>query len=203
MQEPEWIQYDRISSDVIWLMSCVHVLVFVCVWVCAHPGWNAFLPEGEVNVAVGYQEVVNKLLPKYGGFLLGRCMVSGMFVANVTQWRSRCRFSMETAHGRAQAHVRGFVQQPAFWGPPRRPLCAHHFGQIHEAWRMPEKTFSCVSGSNERLVRLCSIRQLRQFRRLLPLFFGIPGGASRMNACDGHQHPAALLARGSAAESAF
>lgn len=30
-------------------------------------GWNAFLPEGEVNVAVGYQEVVQKLLPKYGG----------------------------------------------------------------------------------------------------------------------------------------
>ncbi|CAJ1357690.1 unnamed protein product [Effrenium voratum] len=39
-KEPEWIRYDR---------------------------WNAFLPEGEVNVAVGYQEVVNKLLPKYGG----------------------------------------------------------------------------------------------------------------------------------------
>lgn len=30
-------------------------------------GWNAFLPEGEVNVAVGYQEVVQKLLPAYGG----------------------------------------------------------------------------------------------------------------------------------------
>ena len=30
-------------------------------------GWNAFLPEGEVNVAVGYQEVVQKLLPNYGG----------------------------------------------------------------------------------------------------------------------------------------
>ncbi|CAE7681886.1 CRTISO [Symbiodinium pilosum] len=39
-EEPEWISYDR---------------------------WNAFLPEGEVNVAVGYQEVVEKLLPKYGG----------------------------------------------------------------------------------------------------------------------------------------
>ncbi|CAK9079577.1 Prolycopene isomerase [Durusdinium trenchii] len=39
-KEPQWIQYDR---------------------------WNAFLPEGEVNVAVGYQEVVQKLLPAYGG----------------------------------------------------------------------------------------------------------------------------------------
>ena len=38
---------------------------------CNHPpaltGWNAFLPEGEVNVAVGYQQVVQKLLPNYGG----------------------------------------------------------------------------------------------------------------------------------------
>lgn len=39
-EEPEWITYDR---------------------------WNAFFPEGEVNVAVGYQEVVDKLLPRYGG----------------------------------------------------------------------------------------------------------------------------------------
>mmetsp|Transcript_21897 Transcript_21897/g.51156 ORF Transcript_21897/g.51156 Transcript_21897/m.51156 type:complete len:644 (-) Transcript_21897:41-1972(-) len=38
-EEPEWIQYDR---------------------------WNAFLPEGEVNVAVGYQAVIEDLLPKYG-----------------------------------------------------------------------------------------------------------------------------------------
>jgi len=39
-EEPEWIRYDR---------------------------WNAFLPEGEVNVAVGYQEVVGNLLPRFGG----------------------------------------------------------------------------------------------------------------------------------------
>eukprot|EP00929_Paragymnodinium_shiwhaense_P067523 TRINITY_DN33976_c0_g1_i1.p1 TRINITY_DN33976_c0_g1~~TRINITY_DN33976_c0_g1_i1.p1 ORF type:complete len:671 (-),score=72.42 TRINITY_DN33976_c0_g1_i1:306-2318(-) len=39
-EEPEWITYDR---------------------------WNAFLPEGEVNVAVGYKAVVEDLLPKYGG----------------------------------------------------------------------------------------------------------------------------------------
>lgn len=39
-EEPEWICYDR---------------------------WNAFMPEGEVNVAVGYSEVIDKLLPRYGG----------------------------------------------------------------------------------------------------------------------------------------
>lgn len=39
-EEPEWLTYDR---------------------------WNAFLPEGEVNVAVGYKSVVDTLLPKYGG----------------------------------------------------------------------------------------------------------------------------------------
>jgi len=39
-EEPEWLTYDR---------------------------WNAFMPEGEVNVAVGYQEVVENLLPRFGG----------------------------------------------------------------------------------------------------------------------------------------
>jgi len=39
-EELDWITYDR---------------------------WNAFLPEGEVNVAVGYKAVVDQLLPRYGG----------------------------------------------------------------------------------------------------------------------------------------
>lgn len=39
-EEPEWIQYDR---------------------------WNAFIPEGEANCAIGYDEFVSKLLPKFGG----------------------------------------------------------------------------------------------------------------------------------------
>ena len=43
------------------MSACAKILPF------PGPGWNAFLPEGEVNVAVGYQEVVEKLLPKYGG----------------------------------------------------------------------------------------------------------------------------------------
>jgi len=39
-EEPEWIQYDR---------------------------WNAFIPEGEANAAIGYEEFVTKLLPRFGG----------------------------------------------------------------------------------------------------------------------------------------
>jgi len=39
-EECEWIKYDR---------------------------WNAFIPEGEANCAIGYEEFVSKLLPKYGG----------------------------------------------------------------------------------------------------------------------------------------
>eukprot|EP00929_Paragymnodinium_shiwhaense_P054638 TRINITY_DN27399_c0_g1_i1.p1 TRINITY_DN27399_c0_g1~~TRINITY_DN27399_c0_g1_i1.p1 ORF type:complete len:659 (+),score=184.16 TRINITY_DN27399_c0_g1_i1:61-1977(+) len=39
-EEPEWLTYDR---------------------------WNAFIPEGEANAAIGYDEFVNKLLPKFGG----------------------------------------------------------------------------------------------------------------------------------------
>eukprot|EP00931_Biecheleriopsis_adriatica_P056455 TRINITY_DN33449_c0_g1_i1.p1 TRINITY_DN33449_c0_g1~~TRINITY_DN33449_c0_g1_i1.p1 ORF type:complete len:615 (-),score=126.59 TRINITY_DN33449_c0_g1_i1:50-1894(-) len=39
-EEPEWIKYDR---------------------------WNAFIPEGEANAAIGYEEFVSKLLPKFGG----------------------------------------------------------------------------------------------------------------------------------------
>jgi len=39
-EEPEWIKYDR---------------------------WNAFIPEGEANAEIGYDEFVTKLLPKYGG----------------------------------------------------------------------------------------------------------------------------------------
>lgn len=39
-EEPEWITYDR---------------------------WNAFIPEGEANAAIGYEEFVSKLLPRFGG----------------------------------------------------------------------------------------------------------------------------------------
>lgn len=39
-EEPEWIKYDR---------------------------WNAFIPEGEANAEIGYDDFVNTLLPKYGG----------------------------------------------------------------------------------------------------------------------------------------
>jgi len=39
-EEPEWIKYDR---------------------------WNAFIPEGEANAQIGYDEFVNKLLPQFGG----------------------------------------------------------------------------------------------------------------------------------------
>eukprot|EP00930_Biecheleria_cincta_P083874 TRINITY_DN73376_c0_g1_i1.p1 TRINITY_DN73376_c0_g1~~TRINITY_DN73376_c0_g1_i1.p1 ORF type:complete len:616 (-),score=95.80 TRINITY_DN73376_c0_g1_i1:293-2140(-) len=39
-EEPEWIKYDR---------------------------WNAFIPEGEANAAIGYEEFVSKLLPRFGG----------------------------------------------------------------------------------------------------------------------------------------
>ena len=38
----------------------------------AHAGrdflrWNAFIPEGEANAAIGYEEFVTKLLPRFGG----------------------------------------------------------------------------------------------------------------------------------------
>lgn len=39
-EEPEWIAYDR---------------------------WNAFLPEGNANAAIGYEEFVTKILPQFGG----------------------------------------------------------------------------------------------------------------------------------------
>jgi len=39
-EEPEWLTYDR---------------------------WNAFIPEGEANAAIGYEEFVSKLLPQFGG----------------------------------------------------------------------------------------------------------------------------------------
>jgi len=39
-EEPEWITYDR---------------------------WNAFIPEGEANAAIGYEEFVSKILPAFGG----------------------------------------------------------------------------------------------------------------------------------------
>jgi hypothetical protein len=29
--------------------------------------WNAFIPEGEANAAIGYEEFVTKLLPRFGG----------------------------------------------------------------------------------------------------------------------------------------
>lgn len=39
-EEPEWIKYDR---------------------------WNAFIPEGEANAAIGYEEFISKILPQFGG----------------------------------------------------------------------------------------------------------------------------------------
>ncbi|CAK0857789.1 unnamed protein product [Prorocentrum cordatum] len=39
-EEPEWIKYDR---------------------------WNAFIPEGEANAEIGYDEFVSELLPRFGG----------------------------------------------------------------------------------------------------------------------------------------
>lgn len=39
-EEPEWIAYDR---------------------------WNAFIPEGNPNAAIGYEEFVSKILPEFGG----------------------------------------------------------------------------------------------------------------------------------------
>jgi len=39
-EEPEWISYDR---------------------------WNAFIPEGNPNAAIGYEEFVSKILPEFGG----------------------------------------------------------------------------------------------------------------------------------------
>ncbi|CAE7192094.1 CRTISO [Symbiodinium natans] len=101
-KEPEWIQYDR---------------------------WNAFLPEGEVNVAVGYQEVVNKLLPKYGG------------PDAVSQWK------------RLMAELKP-MSEALYNSPP--------FGALRDDPFVP-------------------ITLARYTRRLLPLFFGIPGGAARLS----------------------
>lgn len=39
-EEPEWISYDR---------------------------WNAFIPEGNPNAAIGYEEFVSRILPEFGG----------------------------------------------------------------------------------------------------------------------------------------
>ena len=46
-QEPEWIQYDR---------------------------WNAFIPEGNPNAAIGYEEFVSKILPEFGGPMRFTCL---------------------------------------------------------------------------------------------------------------------------------
>ncbi|CAE8705979.1 unnamed protein product [Polarella glacialis] len=37
-----------------------------CEWI-KYDRWNAFIPEGEANAAIGYEEFVDVLLPKYGG----------------------------------------------------------------------------------------------------------------------------------------
>lgn len=101
-KEPEWITYDR---------------------------WNAFLPEGEVNVAVGYQEVVNKLLPRYGG------------PDAVSQWQE------------LMAELKP-MSDALYNIPP--------FGALRDDPFAP-------------------ITLGRYTRRLLPLLFGIPGGAARLS----------------------
>ena len=61
-------------------------------------GWNAFLPEGEVNVAVGYQEVVQKLLPNYGGAFFQKLaqLVLPFFVVWMGFLKGEC---VQTNHG--------------------------------------------------------------------------------------------------------
>ncbi|CAE7802593.1 unnamed protein product [Symbiodinium microadriaticum] len=88
-------------------------------------GWNAFLPEGEVNVAVGYKEVVNKLLPRYGG------------PDAVLQWQA------------LMAELKP-MSDALYNSPP--------FGALRDDPFAP-------------------ITLGRYARRLLPLFFGIPGAA--------------------------
>ncbi|CAE7252453.1 CRTISO [Symbiodinium necroappetens] len=101
-KEPEWITYDR---------------------------WNAFLPEGEVNVAVGYKEVVKKLLPRFGG------------PDAVSQWQE------------LMAELKP-MSEALYNSPP--------FGALRDDPFAP-------------------ITLGRYTRRLLPLLFGIPGGAARLS----------------------